>query len=81
MKMSSDTYDKLTWLSNLIPLIVAFVGTVLAAVGIGEATINTVLIIIGAVGTLLNGILQISSKNYYKNQNVATIDIFKESGE
>lgn len=67
--MSNKTYDILNWLSAFIPLLVTFVGTVLTATGVGESTTNMILIIIGAVGTLLNGTLKISSAKYYRNQN------------
>lgn len=67
MYMDSKTYDILSWFSAFIPLVVTFVGTVLTATGVGESTTNMILIIIGAVGTFLNGTLKISSAHYYKN--------------
>lgn len=69
MKMSNNLYDILNWVAAFIPLLVTFVGTVLTATGVGEATTNMILIIIGAVGTLLTGTLKISSAKYYKSQN------------
>lgn len=68
MKMSNELYDLLNWLSAFVPLVVTFVGTVLTATGVGEATVNMILIIIGAVGTLLNGTLKISSAKYYRDK-------------
>ena len=68
MKITNKAYDILRWVSNFIPLVVTFVGTVLTVTGVGEATVNVVLVIIGAVGTLLNGTLEISSKHYYKDK-------------
>lgn len=69
MKMSNKLYDILRWVSNFIPLLVTFVGTILTVTGVGETTVNMILVIIGAVGTLLNGTLEISSKHYYKDKN------------
>lgn len=79
-KLSSETYDKLKWLSDLIPLIITFCGTVLAAVGVGDAIANVVLIILGALGTFLNGFLQISSKTFYKNNTISITSSYPNIG-
>jgi len=72
MKLTNKTYDIISWISKLVPLLVTLVGAILTALGVGEATINSVLMILGACGTFLNGLLEIS-KQYFNANNTITI--------
>ena len=70
--MKSKFYDKLNFVSRLIPLIITFLGAVLPAYNLTEQVLNIIMVTVGALGTLLNGILEISSKSYYKGKTEAT---------
>ena len=66
MTLPSKIYDILKFLVKFIPLLVAFLGTVLKVLGTGETTVNIILVILGAVGTLVQGLLEICRANHYK---------------
>lgn len=72
MKLSNKVYDILNYLIKLIPLLVALIGAICSAIGIGEGITNSILMILGAIGTFLNGLLEIS-KQYFNANNTITI--------
>ena len=69
MKLSDKKYDFMTWLAKFVPLVVTFAGSVLPQLGVGDDTCNIILVIIGAVGAFINGMLEISSTIYNKEVN------------
>ena len=66
MTLPSKVYDIMKFIVKFVPLLVAFIGTVFKVIGIGEETINIILVILGAVGTLVQGLLEICRANHYK---------------
>lgn len=66
MVLPSKVYDVMKFIVKFVPLLVAFIGTVFKVLGIGEDTINIILVILGAVGTMVQGLLEICRANHYK---------------
>jgi len=66
MTLPQKLYDTLKFIVKFVPLLVAFLGTVLKVLNVGEDTINIILVILGAVGTLVQGLLEICRANHYK---------------
>ena len=66
MIMPSKLYDILKLIAGIIPLIVTAFGTIALAVGMSEDTVNVILIIIGAIGTFIKGLIEFCKANYYK---------------
>ena len=66
MILPSKVYDILKFLVRFIPLLVTFVGTVALVLGASEQTVNIILVILGAVGTLVEGLIEICKANHYK---------------
>ncbi len=76
MIMPSKLYDILKLIAGIIPLVVTAFGTIALAVGMGEDLVNIILIVIGAVGTFLKGLIEYCKANYYKiKANGNLIDI------
>ena len=67
MKLSNKWYDILKWISMIaIPAFVAFLSVVLGVLKVNPDTINIVVTIIGAVGTLIGALIGVSTHNYNK---------------
>lgn len=65
----NKTYDVLKWVSMIaIPAITTFLATILPVVGVSAELANTIIIVIGATGTLLGALLGISCSNYNKDE-------------
>lgn len=77
MILPAKLYDVLKFLVKFVPLIVTFIGAI-GKVCMTNDTVNTILIIVGAVGSLLEGTLQIFKAKYYKikaqNGNIVPVD-------
>ena len=69
MKISNKLYDILKWVSIIcIPAIVTFLSVVLGVLDVDPKTVNVVVTIISAVGTLIGTLIGVSSANYNKNK-------------
>ena len=68
MTLPSKVYDIMKFIVKFVPLLVAFIGTTFKVLGIGEATINIILVILGAVATMVQGLLEICRGNYFKER-------------
>lgn len=68
MILPSKLYEFLKFLVKLIPLLVTFVGTVCLACGVAETKVNIILVIMGAVGTLIEGIVEACKATHWKIQ-------------
>ena len=66
MTLPKKVYDALKFIVQLIPLIVTFVGATFIVCGINEDTTNIILVVLGAVGTMLTGVIQICRSNHWK---------------
>lgn len=66
MIMPSKLYDILKLIAGIIPLIVTAFGTISLALGMNEDKVNVILIIIGAVGTFIKGLIEYCKAHYYK---------------
>lgn len=76
MIMPSTLYDILKLIAGIIPLIVTAFGTISLALGMNEEKVNVILIVIGAVGTFIKGLIEFCKANYYKIQaNGDLVDI------
>lgn len=66
MTLPKKVYEVMKFIVQLIPVIVTFVGATFIAFGISETTVNIVLVVLGAVGTALTGVVQICRANHWK---------------
>lgn len=82
MTLPSKIYDILKLIAGIIPLIVTAFGTIAIALGMGEEQVNVILIVIGAVGTFIKGLIEFCKSNYYKikvkNGTVVNADEYDE---
>ena len=66
----SKVYDVLKWISCIcIPAVVVFLGVVLGVLEVNPKTVNIILTILGAIGTLIGSLIGVSTVKYNKEQN------------
>lgn len=69
MKIPNRIYDVLKWIALIcIPAIVTFLSVVLGVLDVDPKTVNVVVTIISAVGTLIGTLIGVSSVNYKKGK-------------
>lgn len=69
MKIPNHIYDVLKWIALIcIPAIVTFLSVVLGVLDVDPKTVNVVVTIISAVGTLIGTLIGVSSANYKKDK-------------
>lgn len=66
MILPSKLYDILKLIAGIIPLVITAFGTIATALGMGEEKVNVILIVIGAVGTFIKGLIEFCKSNYWK---------------
>lgn len=72
MKISNKVYDILKWVSVIcIPALVTFLGVVLGVLDVDAKTVNIIVTIIGAIGTLIGSLIGISTSAYNKQKGEA----------
>ena len=70
MKLPNKVYDILKWISCIcIPAVVTFLGVVLGVLEVNPKTVNVIVTIIGAVGTLIGALIGVSTVKYNKDKN------------
>jgi small-conductance mechanosensitive channel len=70
MKIPDKVYDILKWIALIcIPAIVTFLSVVLAAIEVDPKTINVVVTIIAAIGTLIGSLIGVSTATYNKDKD------------
>ena len=70
MKLPNKVYDILKWISCIcIPAVVTFLGVVLGVLEVNPKTVNVIVTIIGAVGTLIGALIGVSTAKYNKEKN------------
>ena len=73
MKIPNRIYDVLKWIALIcIPAIVTFLSVVLGVLDVDPKTVNVVVTIISAVGTLIGTLIGVSSVNYKKDKGGGT---------
>lgn len=69
MQISNKVYDILKWVALIcIPAIVTFLSVVLGVLEVDPKTINIIVTIIAAVGTLIGSLIGVSTSAYNKNK-------------
>lgn len=69
MKIPNRIYDVLKWIALIcIPAIVTFLSVVLGVLDVDPKTVNVVVTIISAVGTLIGTLIGVSSVSYKKDK-------------
>lgn len=69
MRISDNVYDVLKWIALIcIPAIVTFLSVVLGVLDVDPKTVNVVVTIIAAIGTLIGSLIGVSTKAYKKEQ-------------
>ena len=66
MTLPKKVYEGLKFAVQLIPVIITFIGGTFIVCGISETTVNIILVVLGAVGTALTGLVQICRANHWK---------------
>ena len=67
MKLPNKVYDILKWIACIcIPAVVTFLGVVLGVLDVDPKTVNIIVTIIGAVGTLIGALIGVSTIAYNK---------------
>lgn len=70
MKIPDKVYDILKWIALIcIPAIVTFLSVVLATIEVDPKTINAVVTIIAAIGTLIGSLIGVSTAAYNKDKD------------
>lgn len=71
MKFPDKVYNCLKWIALIcIPAVVTFLSVVLGVLEVDPKTINIVVTIIAAIGTLIGSLIGVSTANYHKQQNL-----------
>ena len=73
MVLKSKVYEIIKIISKIIPLVIALAGTILQVVGVGEATVNMILVILGAIGTFMTGLVELFRANHWRIQTEEAI--------
>ena len=68
MILPEKIYEGLKFIAGIIPLIVTFLGSTLLVLGVSETKTTIVLTVVGAVGTLIKGIVEKCKSTWYKEQ-------------
>lgn len=69
MKLSDKVYNILKWVALIcIPAVVTFLSVVLGVLEVDPKTINIVVTIIAAIGTLIGSLIGVSTVNYNKDK-------------
>lgn len=70
VKLSDKVYLILKWIALIcIPAIVTFLSVVLGVLDVNPKTVNVIVTIIGAIGTLIGTLIGVSTANYNKEKN------------
>lgn len=70
MKISNRVYDILKWVAIIcIPAVVTFLSVVLGVLEVDPKTINIIVTIISAVGTLIGTLIGVSTAAYNKEKD------------
>lgn len=82
--LPGKVYDVLKWIAIIcIPAVVTFLSVVLGVLEVDPKTINIIVTIISAVGTLIGALIGVSTNAYNKEQKEKeeTKKIFEQKGE
>lgn len=67
MRIPDSLYDVLKWIALIcIPALVTFLSVVLGVLDVDPRTVNIILTILTAVGTLIGSLIGVSTKAYNK---------------
>ena len=64
--LPQKAYEIVKFIVKFIPLFVTFLGTVLLTCGAADAVVSVILTIVGAIGALAEGLIEICKANHYK---------------
>ena len=69
MQIPNKLYDVLKWIALIcIPAVVTFLSVVLGVLDVDPKTVNIIVTIIAAVGTLIGSLIGVSTSAYNKNK-------------
>lgn len=69
MKISDKLYNVLKWVALIcIPALVTFLSVVLGVLNVDPKTVNIVVTILAAIGTLIGSLIGVSTSAYNKEQ-------------
>lgn len=69
MQISNRLYDTLKWIALIcIPAVVTFLSVVLGVLDVDPKTVNIIVTILAAVGTLIGSLIGVSTSAYNKNK-------------
>lgn len=69
MKISNKVYDILKWIALIcIPAVVTFLSVVLGVLDVDPKTVNIIVTIIAAIGTLIGSLIGVSTSAYNKEK-------------
>ena len=68
-KLPNGVYDVLKWIACIcIPALVTFLGVVLGVLEVNPKTVNIIVTILGALGTLIGALIGVSTIEYRKTE-------------
>lgn len=68
-KLPNGVYDVLKWVACIcIPALVMFLGVVLGVLEVNPKTVNIIVTILGALGTLIGSLIGVSTIEYRKTE-------------
>lgn len=69
MQIPNKLYDVLKWIALIcIPAVVTFLSVVLGVLDVDPKTVNVIVTILAAVGTLIGSLIGVSTSAYNKNK-------------
>ena len=69
MQIPNKLYDVLKWIALIcIPAVVTFLSVVLGVLDVDPKTVNIIVTILAAVGTLIGSLIGVSTNAYNKNK-------------
>lgn len=75
MRIPDSLYDVLKWVALIcIPALVTFLSVVLGVLDVNPRTVNIILTIMTAVGTLIGSLIGVSTKAYKQEQEGKVFD-------
>lgn len=75
MKLSDKVYNILKWIALIcIPAVVTFLSVVLGVLEVDPKTINIVVTILAAIGTLIGSLIGVSTANYNKDKKAGEVN-------
>ena len=75
MRIPNSLYDVLKWVALIcIPSLVTFLSVVLGVIDVDPRTVNIILTIMTAVGTLIGSLIGVSTKAYKQEQEGKVFD-------